>query len=963
MKKILFVQFFLLQFLFCFSQNNWASEGSLGTTTERRYRSVGFSIGNKGYVGTGTRGSFGNVGFHEFNDFWEYDPVTKVWTQLANVGSSTRYDAVGFSIGNKGYIGSGVHTSPTNGDVFLQDFLEYDRTTNTWTSVANILGGPRSGASAFTIGNKAYVGTGFTPSAGYTKDLLEFNPATNTWTQKATFPGVGRYYGTGFGICNKGYIGTGLIASNTGIDDFYEYNPTSNSWTQISSFAGGPCYAARGFSICTKGYVLKGAQSGICDSKKFYEYDPDQNVWTQRADFPSEYRFYPVAFSILNRGYIGMGKKCGEDTYYTDFLSYTPVSTEAPDQPNPISGNTTVCQGTSQIFSIDPVICAESYLWTIPPGSILINGQGTTSITVSFPSGGGVISVSGINGCGMSQPRSTSITVQPLPMLVTSGSSTICSGTSTTLNASGANSYLWSPAEGLSNPNISNPTASPGVSTVYSVIGTINGCSDTSNVSVTVNPSPILTVGGSATICQGASTPLSASGSNTYSWTPPSTLSNPSISSPIASPEVTTTYNVIGTTNGCHDTASVQVIVNPTPEKPDTIFGSSSVCQNTPQTYFITQVPGATGYIWTLPNWPGGSNDTSITSIVGSSGIISVSALIDQCVSPAESLYVAVSTIPASPDNIVGDTQICGLISNAYSVSPVPGATSYIWSLPPNWSTPPSSNAITVQAGQSGVISVSASNQCGNSTPQSLDVVVYNSFPVQPTLLVGDNTPCINTFESYELVSTSDANAYTWLLPENWSGESVSQSIITQVGSNSGNILVTASNACGQGSPLSIPVSVINIDTSITYIGGQLEVQQQNAIYQWLDCLTNETIAGETQQVFTPTYSGLFAAIVMQDECMDTSGCHLIEITATDQDNDKPSMVVYPNPCSGILYIESNSLITTISIYDFLGRPVLFNKNITSQGGEVDLSSLHPGLFRLELTTTDGRYSETILKI
>ena len=963
MKRLVLFNLILFQAILCFAQNNWASEGALGTTTERRYRSVGFSIGSKGYVGTGTRGTFGNVGFHEFNDFWEYDPVTKVWTQLANVGSTTRYDAVGFSIGNKGYIGSGVHTSPTNGDVFLQDFLEYDRTTNTWTNVANILGGPRSGASAFTIGNKAYVGTGFTPSAGYTKDLLEFNPATNTWTQKATFPGVGRYYGTGFGICNKGYIGTGLIANNTGIDDFYEYNPTSNSWAQISSFAGGPCYAARGFSICTKGYVLKGAQSGICDSKKFYEYDPDQNVWTQRADFPSEYRFYPVAFSILNKGYIGTGKKCGEDTYYTDFLSYTPVSTEVPDQPNPISGNTTVCQGTNQIFSIDPVVCAESYLWTIPAGSILIGGQGTTSITVSFPSGGGVISVSGVNGCGMSPARSTSITVQPLPNLITSGSGTICSGTSTTLNASGANTYVWSPAESLNNPNISNPIASPDVSTLYSVIGTTNGCSDTANVSINVNPSPILTVSGSATICQGTSTPLSASGANTYSWTPQSTLSNPSSSSPIASPEVTTTYYVIGSTNGCNDTASVAIFVNPTPEKPDTIYGSSSVCKNTPQTYYITQVPGATGYIWTLPNWPGGSNDTSITSIAGSSGIISVSAVINGCISPADSIYIAVSTIPSSPENIIGETQICGLISYTFSVSPVPGASSYIWSLPPEWSTPSSSNAITVQAGQSGVISVSASNQCGNSVPQSLEVIVYDSFPAQPSLLIGDNTPCINTFELYEITSSDDANAYSWLMPANWSGASTSSSILPLVGSMSGNIIATAHNTCGQSTPLSIPVSVVNIDTTIVNAGSQLVAQEQNATYQWMDCNTLVPIPGEISQTFTPTYNGSYAVIISEDECVDTSGCHLIEITALQHLDSNPSISIYPNPCSGRFYIGSNSLITSISIYDFLGRPVLFNKDITSQGIYIELNDSSVGLFHIELFTHEARYSETILKI
>ena len=40
-------------------------------------------------------------------DFWEYDPVGNTWTQKADFGGTARYAAVGFSIGNKGYIGTG----------------------------------------------------------------------------------------------------------------------------------------------------------------------------------------------------------------------------------------------------------------------------------------------------------------------------------------------------------------------------------------------------------------------------------------------------------------------------------------------------------------------------------------------------------------------------------------------------------------------------------------------------------------------------------------------------------------------------------------------------------------------------------------------------------------------------------------------------------------------------------------
>jgi gliding motility-associated-like protein len=71
---------------------------------------------------------------------------------------------------------------------------------------------------------------------------------------------------------------------------------------------------------------------------------------------------------------------------------------------------------------------------------------------------------------------------------------TICEGASQQLNGTGGNgqqpySYSWSPATGLSDPNIADPIASPTVTTVYTLTVTDdNNCTDTDNVTVNVNP-------------------------------------------------------------------------------------------------------------------------------------------------------------------------------------------------------------------------------------------------------------------------------------------------------------------------------------------------------------------------------------------------------------------------------------------------------------------------------------------
>src|SRR2546423_8607295 len=87
------------------AQDTWTQKADFGGTA--RSGAVGFSIGSKGYIGTGEN----YIDPYGKNDFWEYDPVVNTWLQKADFGGAARYLAVGFSIGNKGYIGTGAADS------------------------------------------------------------------------------------------------------------------------------------------------------------------------------------------------------------------------------------------------------------------------------------------------------------------------------------------------------------------------------------------------------------------------------------------------------------------------------------------------------------------------------------------------------------------------------------------------------------------------------------------------------------------------------------------------------------------------------------------------------------------------------------------------------------------------------------------------------------------------------------
>ncbi len=244
----------------------WTQKANFGGG--KRYGAVGFTIGNKGYIGTG-KSDFSS--YHD--DFWEYNPLTNTWTQKANFGGGTRAYAVGFSIGDKGYIGIGKSDFSSYHD----DFWEYNPSTNIWTQKANFGGGTRNGAVGFSIGNKGYIGTGSSSGYDYYNDLWEYIPSTNTWTQKANFRGGKRAGAVGFAIGNKGYIGTGNgydSYSHSYRNDFWEYNPSTDTWTQKANFGGGESENAVGFSIGDKGYIGTGDDNDSYHND-FLEYTPE----------------------------------------------------------------------------------------------------------------------------------------------------------------------------------------------------------------------------------------------------------------------------------------------------------------------------------------------------------------------------------------------------------------------------------------------------------------------------------------------------------------------------------------------------------------------------------------------------------------------------------------------------------------------------------------------------------------
>jgi N-acetylneuraminic acid mutarotase len=109
-----------------------------------------------------------------------------------------------------------------------------------WVSRYDFEGVARSHGITFTIGDKAYVVSGYDgDSRVRLQDCWEFDPVKNQWIKKASFPGVGRTSAVGFAVNGRGYVATGYDGTNK-LKDLWEYDPESDQWAQKNSFEERP---------------------------------------------------------------------------------------------------------------------------------------------------------------------------------------------------------------------------------------------------------------------------------------------------------------------------------------------------------------------------------------------------------------------------------------------------------------------------------------------------------------------------------------------------------------------------------------------------------------------------------------------------------------------------------------------------------------------------------------------------
>ncbi|GCC50800.1 hypothetical protein SanaruYs_10180 [Chryseotalea sanaruensis] len=427
-----------------------------------------------------------------------------------------------------------------------------------------------------------------------------------------------------------------------------------------------------------------------------------------------------------------------------------------PAQPSDIVGNTTVCQGSSNAYSVTNV-SGTTYTWDTGNAGTITGSGNTVNITWNS-SGAKTLTVYASNSCGTAIARTLAVTVDATPAQPSGivGSTAPGQNQSTqysVTNESGI-TYAWNAGSG----------------------GTVTGSGNAVSILWTTAGAKTITV-----------TPSSSCGSGTA--------------------------RTLSVTVGAACTI---------PAQPSIITGSATACTESSGTYSVTEV-GGVSYTWNAGvdgNVSGSGNSVNLIWTSIGTKTVTVTPFTDCGTGTPRTLTVVVSSLPAQPSAITGNTTACINSSNTYSVTNVSGV-SYMWDTGGKGTITGSGNSISVQwtAAGANTLTVIPSNGCGAGLAQSLSVIV-NTLPAGTSAIAGSNLMCTGASSTYDVTNVSGVT-YTWSAGAGGavSGSGNSVSISWSTGGEK-VVQVTPSNSCGSGSPTTFSVSVTQAVTQPSTITG-----------------------------------------------------------------------------------------------------------------------------------------------
>jgi gliding motility-associated-like protein len=529
--------------------------------------------------------------------------------------------------------------------------------------------------------------------------------------------------------------------------------------------------------------------------------------------------------------------------------SATSTTTNVTVNPSPIAtvvsnGPTSFCPGGNVSLTAGT---ASTYLWS--------NNATTQTINVAT-SGTYTVTLTNALGCSStSLPVAVTVFSTPTATITAGGATTFCQGGNVTLNANVGTglSYQWS-----NNTNDQSLVAT--VAGAYTVTVTdANGCSATSAATnVTVNALPTATaITGTTALCVGTTTTLSTTSTNP-TWTSlnaaVATVSATGVVTGVTAGTATITYSTTNA-NGCSNTASTSVTVNPLPSATIATIGNTTFCQGGSVTLLADNAPSGSTYVyqWRL-NGTAINGATANTYVASASGNYSVTIIANNlCQATSANTTVTVNPLPVLAAN-TGASSVCQGSTTTLANSTAGGS----------WTSSDNSIA-TINLGLGIITGETAgnvqftytytnANGCTSTTTTNFTV---NSLPNAVITANGPTTFCQGANVT---LTASPGSSYLW------SNGATTASIVT---STTGNNIVTVTNANGcsaVSAPMMVtvnplPVAAITANGPTTFCqGGSVTLVASTGVsYLW-----------STNNAFT------------QSNTITTSGTYNVTVTSAD---------------------------------------------------------------------------------
>ena len=449
---------------------------------------------------------------------------------------------------------------------------------------------------------------------------------------------------------------------------------------------------------------------------------------------------------------------------------------------------TSICSGQSAALSASG---AGPFNWIASSGAFppaTANVTVTPSVTTTYTV------ISGTGTCTNSAVATVSIS-SPATVAITPSVSSICSGQSVGLSASGAGPFNWIASSGAFPPATGNVTVTPSTTTNYTVISGTGTCTSSAVATVSVAATLSISITPSlSTICVGQSVTLTSTGAGPFTWTASSGANPPAAGTVTVTPSSTTTYTVLSGTGTC--TATAVATVSIAPVAPISITPSvSTICAG--QTVTLT-ASGSGPFAWTASS---GANPPAAGTVTVSPTTTTTYTVLSGTGTCTTTATATISlTVPGATSITPSNTTICSGQSTSLVVNGSSGP--FVWTAS-SGTNPPATGTVAVSPTTTTTYTVlSGSGTCTTTAIATVSVspsLTITSTPSNTSICNGSSTS----------LTAGGASTYTWL-----PSGSTSTNLLVNPTSTSTYTLIGSNGICTNSTTAT--VSVTTISTSVT---------------------------------------------------------------------------------------------------------------------------------------------------